>query len=129
MRKLLNYNQTLKDRDLATKVYIYCSTKTAGDDYDAYEKNYVTANLNPFVIKGYVTTISPEALVYKQYGLHNMGAIELICEDRYENALKICNKIVIDDVEYQVFREATGNKAIIQKRPYHLLRAILNRKG
>jgi len=129
MKKLRIVNNLITKSIFTKKVYIYLSSRVAGDDYDTYENNKVYTNLNPIVIKGLIRQISPEALVWKQYGLHNQGSIELICEDKWKEALQNCNKIVIDDIEYQVYREATGSRTLIQPRPYNLLRVILARKG
>lgn len=128
MKKLFDVNNLLKNSEFSTKIYVYMSTKSAGDDYDGYEANYVYTNLNPIIIKGYVREISSEALVWKQYGLHNVGAVEVICESKYRNYFEFSNKIIIDNAEYQVFKEGTGSKSLIQNRPYKLIRVILNRK-
>ncbi len=114
--------------DNSTKILIYFSTKTAGDDYDDYEKNYTYTNLNPHSIKAYVTEISPSALKWTEFGLKEMGAKEIICEEKYRGWFENCNKIEIDGDEYEIFREATGNRAIIQKRAYRLIRVMLQKK-
>ena len=82
-------------KENSTKIYIYFSTATVGDDFDPYEQNYTYTNLNPLVIKGYVRDISPEALVWKQYGLREMGAKEIICDKRYRNWFEKCNLSLI----------------------------------
>ena len=61
------------------------STKTAGDDFDPFEKNYTYSTLNPKVITGYVRDIQPEALVWKEYGLSQVGAKEVLCDKKYRN--------------------------------------------
>jgi len=128
MRKLHEVRELITDSEFTTKVYMYFSTKTAGDDFDPYEANYTFSELNPKVIKGYVRDVSPEALIFKQYGLHNIGAIEIITESKYENWFENCERVVVNSVDYQVFRQAPGSRALIQKRPYNLLRVILQRK-
>ena len=129
MKKIMDVINTIKSSEFSTKVYIYMSTKQAGEGYDGYEDNYTYTNLNPVIIKGYVREVSPEALVYKQYGLHQMGAVELICEAKYKNYFTLSNRVVIDGIDYQVFREGTGSRTLIQERPYKLLRVILSRNG
>ena len=129
MKKISEIRDLLKDSEFTTKVRIYFSTKSAGDDYDTYENNYTFSNLNPLTIKAYVREVSPEALVYKQYGLAQTGAVELVCEDRWKNAFENANKIEIDDIEYQVFREGTGQRTLISKRPNKLLRVVLSKKN
>jgi len=114
-------------KENSTKIYIYFSKATYGDDYDPYEQNYTYTNLNPLVIKGYVRDISPEALVWKQYGLREMGAKEIICDKRYRNWFEKCNKIEINGEKFQVFKEGTGNRCIIQERPFNLIRVVINK--
>jgi len=128
MRKIRAINNLLQNKDFATKIEIYMSTKAYGDDYDPYEKNFTYSNLNPLTIKGYVSEISPEALVWKTYGLKEMGAKEIICESRYAQWFRDANKIKISGDEYEVFKEGVGNRAIIQARPYNLIRVMLQKK-
>jgi len=128
VKKITCINRLLKSMDFSTKILIYFSTKSYGEDYDPYEGNFTYTNLNPLSIKAYVTEISAEALVWKQYGLKETGAKEIICESKYAQWFRIANKIEIENDEYEVFREAIGNRAIIQKRPYNLVRIVLNKK-
>ena len=128
MKKINFINNLLKSSDLTTKITIYFSSKSAGDDYDPYEANLVDTNLNPKTIKGYVREISAESLVWRPYGLKEFGAKELICEAKYENWFKIANKIEIDEEEYEVFKEGVGGRAIIQKRPFSLIKITLQKK-
>jgi len=128
MQKKLRIAQDIfKDNSVSSKIYIYFASQMAGDDYDEFEKKRVPLNLNPIVIKGYVREINPEALVWKQYGLANIGAKEVLCDDKYESYFRNCQKIEIDGIEYQVFKEGVGSKAIIQKRPFQTLRVIIMR--
>jgi len=120
--------ELIKKKDLTTKIYIYMSSKSAGDDFDSYEQNYTNANLNPLVIKGYVRELSAEQAFYKQYGLHQSGMKEILCEEKYRNYFEKCNKIEIDSIEYQVFKSGTGGRTLIEKRPYRLLRVVVSRK-
>lgn len=112
-----------------TKVYCYFAVKSTGDDYDPESKNYQYTNLNPHVFKAYVYQISPEKLVWKEYGLQEMGAVELLCDAKYYDWFKSCNKLVIDDVDYSVFKVGADNRVLIQKRAGDLIRVVLERKG
>lgn len=128
MQKKLRIAQELyEDSALSSKIYIYFASQQAGDDYDPYEKSTTHMKLNPIVIKGYVREINPEALVWKQYGLANIGAKEVLCNAKYDSYFRKCQKIVIDNESYQVFKEGTGNKAIIQKRPFQTMRVVISR--
>lgn len=121
-------DRLLNDANLSTKVSIYFGYKTFGDDYDEYEANSIDAKLNPKTIKAYVRDVSPEALVYKQYGLHEVGAKEILCDAKYKTWFEKCAKIVIDSKEYQVFKEASGQRMIITDRPFQTIRIVLSRR-
>ena len=129
MKKFTCATKLLKDRSLTTKVQIFLSSKSAGDDYDEYEDNYTFANLNPITIRAYVTDIAPETAFWKQYGLHQDGIKEILAEKRYKTAFENANKIIISDVEYQVFKEGTGGKTTIVERPGGLIRVTVSRQG
>ncbi len=129
MKKILEVQNILRDLEFTTKVQLFMSSKAAGDSYDEYEQNHSYTNLNPIIIKAYVKEISPEALVYKQYGLHQIGAKEIICELRYKNMFLNCNKIIINNDTYQVFKEGGGSRAIMQERAGNLLRVVVMRNG
>ena len=75
-------NYLLKNSEFVKKIYIYMSTKTAGDDYDPYENNFTYTNLNPKIVKGYVSQLSPQSLVWKSYVLKEQGAIEVVCDKK-----------------------------------------------
>jgi len=112
-----------------TKILIYPAVKQVGDDFDPFERNYEYVDMNPYTLKGYVSMISPEALVWKQYGLQEMGAIEILCEAKYKNWFKVANKVIVNGEEYSVFKTGTNNRVLIQDRPYNNIRVILQRKG
>ena|SRR3990167_6203811 len=128
MKKIKEVHDLLKDKDFASKIKMFFSTKTEGADFDSYEKTYEYTNLNPKTIYGIVNFISPEALVWKKYGLAEIGAVEVITEAKYENWFRTCNKIEIDGDEYSVFKDAGGMKFIIEKRRNSMLRIVLQRK-
>lgn len=128
MKKIRVLRKLLKDKNLTTKVKIFFSTKTAGDDFDTFEQNYVFSNLNPQTIKAYVREVTPETAFYKQYGIHQTGMKEIICDERYRGWFENCNKIEIDSIEYQTFKGGTGNKTMITKRPNQLIKVVVSRK-
>lgn len=128
----MRYNKDIlkiiKDKDLTTKIYIYMSSKSYGDDYDPYEDNVTFGNLNPLVIKGYVRELTGETAFYKGYGIHQSGILEILCEEKWRKAFEHCNKIVINDIEYQVFKDAGGKVSII-KRSFRMIRVTVARAG
>lgn len=126
-KKNLEIVNLLNSKEFSTKIYIYFSTRTIGDDFDPREKNYSYTNLNPHVIRGYVRDIKSEALVWKQLGLSEAGAKEILCEDKYASLFRNCTKIEIDGDTYQVYKENVGNRMLIEKRPMKLIRIIVSK--
>jgi hypothetical protein len=120
-------SELLKNRGFTTPIKIYMSHKTVGDDFDSREKNYTYSNLNPITIRGYVRTIKSESLAWKSYGFVEVGAKEIIADSKYLNYFMKANKIVIDDGEYQVFKHAVGNRAMVDKRSFNTIRVILRK--
>ena len=117
----------LNDSNLSTKILLYMSTKSAGEDFDPEEKNYTYTNLNPVTVRGYVKDVKGEALVWKNYGLSETGAKEVICEYKYAEWFRLANKIEIENDQYQVYKENVGNRLLIEKRPFQLARIILKK--
>lgn len=111
--------------DKGTKILIYFSTKKAGPDFDPYTKNYTFVDLPPKTILGYVTQVTPEKLVWKQYGLQELGAIEILCESKYKDWFKNCNRVVINEQDYRVFKLGQGKLAIVQDRAGGLIKVTL----
>lgn len=129
MKKLVEFNNILRDQNLNTPIQVYMSTLVAGNDYDSFGNNRTAIPLNPVTVYGYVRDVSPETAFWKQYGLYQSGMVEIICEGRYEQYFRLANKVIINSVEYQVFAEGTGNKTMITKRPGQLLRVVLTRNS
>lgn len=126
-KKNKQINDLLKNSNLTTKITIYFSTKSVGEDFDPREKNYEYSNLNPQTIKGYVRDIKPESLFWRQIGISEIGAKEVICEEKYGEWLKMANKVEIDGDEYHVYKENVGKRVLITKLPFKLIKAILTK--
>jgi hypothetical protein len=108
-----------------TKILVYFATKVAGEDFDPYTKNYERVNLPPKCIIGYVLQVTPEKLVWKQYGLQEMGAVEILCESKYKDWFKNCNRVVINGNDYSVFRLGSGKQAMIHERAGGIIKVSL----
>lgn len=117
IKELIGLNQT--------KIYIYFATKEAGEDFDPETKNYTWTNLPPKTITGYITQLTPEKLVWKNYGLQEMGAISVLCEAKYKEWFKHCNRVVVNGNDYSVFRLGAGKQATIEDRPGNLIKVTL----
>lgn len=126
--RIKNVRNLFRDKNLTKKVQLYFHTLTAGEDFDPEEKNYTETDLNPVTLKAIVTQVSPEALVWKQYGLAETGAVEILADKVHINKFKICSRVVIEGDEFQVFKDGTGDRALIQERSGNLIRVILQRK-
>ena len=118
----------------AEKITLYFAMEIAEEGYDDFEKNTTPSNLNPKTIRGYIHRITPEQLIYKQYGLSNMGALEIIVDDKYYNWFKIANKITVDGVDYRVMREGNADGTpsnprgtVVAKRAFKMVRLVLVR--
>ena len=112
-----------------TKIFIYFAIRGTSDDFDPYTKNYTYTELPPKAIIGYLVQISPEKLVWKEYGLQEIGAVEILCDDRYKDWFKHCHRIVINGEDYSVFKIGNGSRVLVQDRPGGLIRVILEKKG
>lgn len=119
----------LIEEDQLQTVWLYFSTKSAGDDYDSYEANYTLTNLNPIPVKGYVHQVTAKTAFYKLYGQHVGEAIEFVCDKRFKNPFETCSKVVYNGEEYQVFRQTTGSRVTISDRPSGKIRVTMTRNG
>jgi len=120
-----NIHKLFSDKNLCTKIHIFFSTASAGDDWDSYEENLVYTNLNPITIKGYVRAMTLERLAYKEYGLSQMGAKEILCDSKYKKWFNKCNKIHIGEELYEVFKAADSTTNTIIERPFNMIRVTI----
>ena len=123
--------ETLMGKDYtATKITIYMAVKVAEEGYDPYEGNLTSSNLNPKTIRGYIHPVTPQQLIYKMYGLSNIGAVEIICDQKYIPWFKTANKIEIENVEYKTL--ALGNAetkgSLVTKRAFKMAKVVLVRR-
>lgn len=128
MKRLPEITKCLNDRNFNTKIKVYMSTKVMGPGYNPYEGNYTTGNLNPITVKGYRKEISPSSLVYRQMGIKETGAVQIVCDEKYKSYFELCNKIEIEGDEFEVYKTAVGSRASIQKQPYKMIRVVLSKK-
>lgn len=128
MKKINDIHRLLKNPDYTKKIRLYFSVRVVPDNFDPYEKNYDYTLLNPITVRGLVQMLSPEALVWKSYGLTAIGSVQIITELKYLTWFENCNKVEIDSNTYTVYRESTGSRAIMQERPNNILRVVLERK-
>ncbi len=85
--------------------------KTREDNFDPFrETGFVQQNQNPLPVKILTKTISPNSLVFREMGLTEAGALQIILQDKDVTLIKNSEKITIDNIEYYVFNQAVGNK-------------------
>jgi len=126
-KRHIEIEKLLRSNYLSKKIEIYFSTKVAEEGYDPYEENYTKSELNPAIIKGYVRDVKPESLIWKQYGLSEIGAKEIIVEERYAEWFRNCMKVKISSDEYHVYTEAQGNRFVITGMPFKLVKIVLKK--
>ena len=112
-----------------TKIYIQMGVPVYGPDYDPSSNNVTFNLLPPKVIKGYVKQISSSALVWKEYGLQEMGSIEILCDSKYTDWFKTCVSIVVNGKNYRAYKFGQGKLAIIEDRGHGLIRVALQILG
>lgn len=113
--------------EFKTKVQIIFGRKSAGEDFDQYQKNYTFTNLAPITIYALVREPNADSLVYRQLGQVGLGAIEIVCNDKYYDWFKKCTKIRVNAQEYVVYKDSTGIHALLQKRVGGLMRTLLQK--
>jgi hypothetical protein len=128
MKKIADIHNLLTNNDFSEKIQLVFATKVASEDYDNYEKNYTYTNLAPKTIRAIVRTITSEALVWKQYGLKEIGAIEIITDAKYKSWFEKCSEVIYDKDKYSVYRDGSSTRAIIEKKPNNLIRVILQKR-
>ena len=128
MKRLPEITKALNDKNFSTKIKVYMSTKVMGAGFNPYEQNFTFSNLNPITLKGYVKEISPSSLIYRQMGQKETGAVSVTCDVKYTEYFRLSNKVEISGDEFEVYKDATGNKSSIQVMPYKMIRVILSKK-
>jgi len=129
-RRNIDINQFLTQGYENISIDCYFAKKVAGEGFDEYEKNYTNTIVSIRNIKDALSReITAERLVYKQYGLKELGALEILCDARYTEWFRKAVKIVIDNMEYEVYSDGVGNSPMIQARPFNMIRVTITKKG
>ena len=96
-------------KELAKSIKIFIAKESITDPF---EKTISRSDLNPIPIKAIVSTVTPEKLSWKFYGLKVMEAKELIIEKNNLNLIRLSHKIEIDGIEFYSYRENVSNFTI-----------------
>ena len=95
---------------------IFRGTKTKSDNYDPFrDVGYEESTQNPIYIKAITKSVSFNALVFKEIGLIESGAKNIIVKDSDVDFLKLCQKLIINEQPYYIYHDAVGSK--FQKYP------------
>lgn len=121
------FEELFRKRQGTIKVRVYKKgSKSVGTYYDPYRNvGYTKTKQNPFSIQAIARDISPERLIYKEFGIAEAGAKELIIHKRDVNLIRISERIEIDDEDYYVYNDKIGNKLQIFKRSFDYYRVII----
>ena len=117
MDRRVDLMKILTDEGKMTKVMLYPAIETIEDPY---EKTKTNSFLNPITIKAYVTQLSFESLKWKYTGQIPSGSVQILCDVKYENALKISDKIMINGKTYKCWKDDSQN-FMIMRRDDHLV--------
>ncbi len=96
-------------KQLAKSIRVYIAKESI---IDPFEKNVSRLNLNPISIKAIVSTVSPEKLNWKFYGMKVQEAKELIIKKNDLNLIRLSHKIEIDGIYFLSYRENVSNFSI-----------------
>jgi len=87
------------------------AVKSKGDNFDPFrDTGYDEVSKNPLPVKVLTHTISPTSLVYREMGVTEAGAIQIIVHDRDVTLIQNSDKISIDGKDYYVYSDSVGNK-------------------
>jgi len=128
-KRIKNISRLLKNNKFMTKIQLYFSYESIPDWYDPYENVTETLILNPKTVKGYVSEIQITSLIWKEYGLQEMGAVQVLCDKQYKNYFMDCTKAEIDGQEFTVYKDTEGNRQNITENKAGFITVILSKKG
>lgn len=85
--------------------------KSKEDNYDSFrDTGYNQQNKNPLFVKILTKTISPSSLIFREMGSTEAGAIQGIIQNKDVELIKNSEKIIINNIEYYVYRDGVGGK-------------------
>jgi len=122
--KRINIFGLLKNENKLTKILVYPGIESIDDPYEKTKNIFM---LNPITIDALVQQISFEALRWKYFGQIPQDSIQILCELKHENLLKLADKIKINDKYYAVYKDSSKSFMILKRTDY--LVCILERKN
>lgn len=107
------FNQIFRQHHKKALVYLR-SSKTKVNNFDPLrDTGFVQQKQNPLPVKVLTQTITPSSLIFREMGLTETGAIQIILADRDVELFKNSEKITIDGKDYYIYRDAVGGKVQI----------------
>lgn len=112
------FDKIFKEYSKEISIYLR-SAKTKGANYDKFRNTGYNITLqNPISVLALTKSITPNSLIIRELGLTESGAIQIIISNDDVEALKICEKILIDNKEYTPWKKALGNKFQVFELPF-----------
>lgn len=109
-------------RQTATKIRIHTAIATINDPYERDESlSYLPCK----VVRAIVSDLTSTQLQYKSAGIITTSGKEIIIEKKYENLLKLSNKITIDNEDFYGWRK---NGRMEYRKEGDFVRAYIYRK-
>lgn len=122
--KRINIFGLLKNEGKLSKVLVYPGIET---ENDPVEHTTDISMLNPVPINALIQQISFEALRWKYFGQIPQDSIQILCELKHENLLKLADKIKVNNNYYGVYKDSSKSFMILKRTDY--LVVILERKN
>lgn len=117
-------------RDQSQKVAIHLrSSKSKGNNYDPFrDLSYEITKSNPLWVRALIRQITSNALIFKEMGLTESGALQIIIKKNDLSLVKMAERIEIDGEKYYLFQDAIGNKFQTFQLPVSYTKVILSRR-
>lgn len=104
------FDEVFKKHGKKIQVFLRLSS-VKGPNFDKFRNTgYTKVIQNPNFIQAMIRTISANSLIYRELGLTESGAVEVIIRNSDVNFIKLSNRIVINSNEYYVYNDAVGNR-------------------
>lgn len=123
------FDQVFKKKRKTALVFLR-GAKSRESNFDPFrDTGFVQKNQNPLPVKVLTKVITPSSLIFREMGLTEAGALQIILQDRDVELFKNSEKITIDNIDYYVFRDAVGGKVQIFPTQFaKFSKIILSRK-
>lgn len=117
-------------REYSIKIAVYLKTQnTKGDNFDPFRNlGYEITKQNPVWLQALIKDVAPNSLIYRQFGLTEAGAKQILIKKEDIPFIRLSEKITIDNINYYIYNDAVGNKLQIFELPFNYSKVIIFRK-